>query len=110
MRVFFLCGLLLTALSAQENTKFFRKAPPDVEEALRARISDFYSFYQQGKFRQAESLVAEECRDLYYNMQKAPIRSFQLQNIEWADDFKSASVLVACLSATPRTAAEGIWI
>jgi hypothetical protein len=103
--------LVITAVAAAaQNQSIFRKAPPDVEEKLRARVIQFYSLYQQGKFRAAEALVAEESRDLYYAMPKAPIRSFQLEQITWDDDLKNATVLVACLSATPRTAAEGLWV
>jgi len=47
---------------------------------------------------------------LYYTMQKAPIRSFQLEQITWDDDLKNATVMVACLSVTPRTAASGLWV
>lgn len=105
-----LAGALLAGPALPQNQSLFRKAPPEAEEKLRARVIQFYSLYQQAKFRQAEALVAEESRDLYYAMQKAPIRSFQLEQITWDDDYKTATVLVACLSATPRTAAEGIWV
>ena len=97
-------------LAPAQNTSIFHKAPPEVEEKLRARVIQFYTLYLQSKFRQAEALVAEESRDIYYTMQKAPIRTFQLEQITWDDDFKNATVLVACLSATPRTAAEGLWV
>jgi len=97
-------------LAPAQNPSIFHKAPPEVEEKLRARVIQFYSLYLQSKFRQAEALVAEESRDIYYTMQKAPIRTFQLEQITWDDDFKNATVLVACLSATPRTAAEGLWV
>jgi hypothetical protein len=100
----------LAAIGLAQSQNIFHKAPPEVEEKLRARVIEFYSLYQQGKFRQAEKLVAEESRDLYYNMQKAPIRSFQLEQIMWDDNFTNATVLVACLSAAPRTASAGIWV
>jgi hypothetical protein len=102
--------LLATAAAGAQNHSIFRKAPPDVEEKLRKRVTEFYSLYLQAKYRAAEALVAEESRDLYYAMSKAPIRSFQLEQITWDDDLKNATVLVACLSATPRTAAQGMWV
>jgi len=101
---------VLASVALAQNPSIFHKAPPEVEEKLRARVIQFYTLYLQGKFRLAEALVAEEGRDLYYTMQKAPIRTFQLEQITWDDDFKNATVLVACLSATPRTAAEGLWV
>jgi hypothetical protein len=102
--------LLAAAAAGAQNHSIFRKAPPEVEEKLRARVAEFYSLYLQAKYRAAEALVAEESRDLYYAMSKAPIRSFQLEQITWDDDLKNATVLVACLSATPRTAAQGMWV
>lgn len=102
--------IAVAGLAPAQNTSIFHKAPPEVEEKLRARVIQFYTLYLQSKFRQAEALVAEESRDIYYTMQKAPIRTFQLEQITWDDDFKNATVLVACLSATPRTAAEGLWV
>jgi len=108
MRTVVFAALALAALAPGQN--FFSKAPPEVEEALRTRVSQFYSLYQQAQFRKAEALVAEESRDLYYTMPKAPIRGFEVENIDWEDGFESAIVLVKCLSVTPRTASEGIWI
>ncbi len=112
MRAALLVGGVLAAMAGAtaQNQSIFQKAPADVEEKLRARVTAFYSLYMQGKFRQAEQFVAEESRDLYYAMQKAPIRSFQVEQITWDDKFENATVLVACLSATPRTASQGIWV
>ena len=88
----------------------FQKAPPGVEEALRDRVDRFYSLYQQSKFRQAEALVAEESRDLYYGMSKVPIRGFKVESIEWSDNFQTAKVLVSCQYVTPRTANAEIYV
>ncbi len=109
-RSWLLIGSLAACLSLGQAQNIFQKAPPGVEEALTARIHEFYTLWQQGKFRPAEALVAEESRELYYGMQKVPIRKYQLQNIAWSDDFKSAKVLMAFQDMNPRTAAAEIMV
>ncbi len=80
------------------------KAPPDVEEALKTRALQFYKLLEEGKFRQAESLVAEQSRDLFYAMSKARVRDAQFQSVAFSDDFHSADVVVLCVLITPRMA------
>ena len=109
-RSWLLIGPLAACLSLGQAQTIFHKAPPGVEEALKARIHEFYTLWQQGKFRPAEALVAEESRELYYGMQKVPIRKYQLQSITWSDDFKSAKVLMAFQDQSPRTAAYEIMV
>ncbi len=87
-----------------------RKAPPEVEQALLDRVNQFYTLYQQSKFRQAEALVAEESKDRYYRMAKLPVRQFRVETIDWAEDFQSAKVLVACHAISTRTAAQALWV
>jgi hypothetical protein len=43
------CWLLLWGIACfgQDPAALFQKAPPDVEEALRARIQKFYGFYMR---------------------------------------------------------------
>ena len=101
-------GALLAGLLAAQNTP--RKAPPEVEEALKARVNEFYSLMQKSKFRQAEALVGEESRDIFYGMAKSPIRDFRLEKIQFADDFRSAEVVVACMAGNPRAASAGVYI
>jgi len=86
-----------------------RKASPEVEQALRERVNQFYSLYQQSNFRQAEALVAEESKDRYYRMSKLPVRQYRIETIDWAEDLQSAKVLVACHAISTRTAAQAIW-
>ena len=53
-------------------------SPPEVEQALCARIGEFYQDQVGGKFRQAEALVAEETKDYFYSASQAPL--FELRN------------------------------
>ncbi len=103
-------ALILLSTLPGFSQSIFRKAPPDVEEALRKRVDQFYSLYRDGKFRQAEVLVAQESRELYYSMSKVPIRGFKVESIDWAKDFKTASVLVVFISAHPRAASANLPI
>jgi hypothetical protein len=45
---------------------------PEVDQALRARIGEFYPDHVGGKFRQAEALVAEETEDYLLRRQSSP--------------------------------------
>jgi hypothetical protein len=109
MRKSAFCAMAVWLAAAHAQT-IFQKAPPGVEEALRTRVDQFYTLYQEGKFRQAEALIAEESRDLYYSMNKVPVRKYRFESITWGEDFKTASVLVACQHVSPRTAAAEIMV
>lgn len=63
MRVAFL--LLFSVVTfAQQSDDLFEKAPPNVDEALRARITEFYQYFVDGKFRDADGLVADDSKVL----------------------------------------------
>ncbi|MDQ6699446.1 MAG: hypothetical protein M3Z36_04605 [Acidobacteriota bacterium] len=90
-------ALLLFALSlsfAQNAADLFKKAPPAVDQALRERISKFYQFHVDGKFRLAEQMVAEESKDAFYAANKPNISSFRIDAIEYSDDFSKAKATI----------------
>ena len=70
--------------------------PPGVDEALRARIKEFYQLQVDAKYRQAEALVAEDSKDAYYNSQKPKYLNFEMRDIEYSNDFTHAKATVAC--------------
>lgn len=72
------------------------KPPAGVDEALRTRIHQFFQFLVDAKYRQAESLVAEDSKDSYYNGQKPHYLSFELKDIQYSDDFTHAKVVTKC--------------
>jgi len=83
------------ALFGQEepgNKSFLTSAPPDVEKALRERVSGFYQCYVEGKYRQAEQYVSEDTKDLHYQQEKNKIRSHRILKIVFDDSFKKARV------------------
>ena len=91
---FYLAGLtVLTVLGMGQSP--FQSTPPKVEEALRARVSQLYTLFQQGKFRQAEELVAEDSKDTFYMISKARHRGFEIKSVSFSPDAKDATVLTA---------------
>lgn len=85
-----------TLLGAQNPADLLRKAPPAVEEALRARVQQFYQFHVEGKFRQAEALVAEESKDDFYSSNKPRCLKFEVPTVEFSDEFTKAKATVVC--------------
>jgi hypothetical protein len=86
--------LLASRLSAQAPQDLFHKAPPAVDEALRARISKFFQYHVDGKFRQAEAMVAEDAKDFFYTANKPKYMGFEIKSIEYNDDFSKAKAVV----------------
>jgi len=90
----FAAAFLLRPATGQNPAELFSKAPPDVEEALRARVSAFFQAQVEGKFRQGEQYVAEDSKDSYYEMNKTKYLKFEIRNINYSDNFTKAVVLV----------------
>ena len=73
-----------------------RTAPPEVDDALKSRVARFYSHFQKGEFRQAEDMVDEASRELFYNAKKTRILDYAIGAVKYAEDFRAANVLVVC--------------
>jgi hypothetical protein len=82
------------AMCAQTAPEAAPKASPEVDAALRARVTQFYQLEIAGKFHQAEQLVAEDTKDLFVGSSKPTYYAFELQSIKYADDFTKADVVV----------------
>ncbi len=80
----------------------FNRPPAGVDEALRARVLEFYNLEQEGRFRQAESLVCEESRDRYYDMEKRRWTSVELIQTLYEEGFTKARATMA-LGTTMNT-------
>ena len=65
---------------------------PEVDEALRARVTEFYQAHVDGNFRKAFDLVAEESKDTYFGANKTQFKSFTINKIEYSDNFTKAVV------------------
>jgi len=69
--------------------------PPEVDAALRSRVTQFYELLVAKKGRLAEELVASDTKDFYYNMAKPNILAFGIKTIQYAPDLKSAHVTLS---------------
>ena len=92
----FLALILSSTLWAQTAGNVFEKAPPDVDEALRDRITKFYQAHVEKKFRQADQYVAEDTKDFYYEANKPAYLSFRIDKITYSDNFTKAKAIVMC--------------
>lgn len=70
------------------------KPPADVDAALRARIQEFYHYFETQEYRKAEKLIAEDSQDFFYNHNKPHYLSVAIQNIRYSEHFTRASVVV----------------
>jgi hypothetical protein len=67
-------------------------APVEVEQALRARVTEFFQDFVEGKYRQAINLVAEDTQDAYFSSPKAEYKGFKIEGIDFSDGFAKANV------------------
>ncbi len=92
---------LSAAPTPAQLQKLGSNAPEELESALRTRVESFYTHFQKGEFRQAEQFVEETSRDAFYGAKKNRILGFEVKTIKWAEDFRSANVLVSCHTIVP---------
>jgi hypothetical protein len=86
-------ALLLPAAFGQKPADLFTKAPPDVDEALRSRISKFYQAQVDGHPRQSEQYIAEDSKDYFFEMRKPRILGFEIRQIDYTENFTKATVV-----------------
>jgi hypothetical protein len=89
-----LLPLLVIALTLPAQTPILDKPPQDIDDALRARIKQFYDYHVSRKYRQCEQLIAEESKDDFYVMNKPQLESYKIGNIEYSDHFTKAKVVI----------------
>jgi hypothetical protein len=104
---YWLLAALPLAVAAQDPADLFNKPPAAVDQALRARISEFYELHVKGDFRRAEALVAEDTKDFFYNNNKPKYLSFEIAAIKYTDDFTRATATVLCEQIVPFPGFEG---
>ena len=88
--------VLAAAALAQNQAELFTRAPKGVDDALRARMQEFYQDHVEGKYRQAETLVADDTKDFFYSANKPKYLSFEIRSIQYSDDFTKAKATVLC--------------
>ena len=99
--------LATAALWAQTAAQKGPEPPPDVDKALRARVNEFCELHKQGKFRQAEQMVADDTRDYFYNSGKPRYVSYELQSVKYNEDFTRATAMVICEHYLPAPGFQG---
>ena len=67
-------------------------APPEVDQALRARVNSFLDYESKGDFRKAYELVAEDSRDYYFGATKEKSESFTIDDVQYGTDLSTATV------------------
>jgi hypothetical protein len=86
---------------AQTPADLFNKPPADVDQALRARITEFFQDHVDGKYRQAEALVADDTKDYFYSGNKPKYLSFEIRSITYSEGYTKAKALVMCEQILP---------
>jgi hypothetical protein len=89
--IFGLCGFSLLAQSAPDAID---SAPPPVEQALRAHVTQYFQAYIDGKWRNAERLVAEDSLDAFLGADKDRVQSFEIVKTHYHENFSKAEVVV----------------
>jgi hypothetical protein len=81
---------------AQNAADLFNQPPPDVDQALRSRINEFYGYHISGHPRKAEALVAEDTKDYFYDNNKPAYTHCEIRHVEYSDNFTKAKVVMLC--------------
>jgi hypothetical protein len=71
---------------------FGQTPPPEVDQALRARATEFFQDFVEGKYSKAFVLVAEDSQDAFFSSGKAELKSFKIDSIKYSADFAKATV------------------
>jgi len=93
---FALLALFASLSFAQDPSEVFNKPPAKVDEALRARIDEFYQDHVKQQFKKAEALVAPDTKDFFYSHNKPPYLTCETGKISYSDNFKRAKATVVC--------------
>ncbi|HTS26975.1 MAG TPA: hypothetical protein VMH81_13960 [Bryobacteraceae bacterium] len=93
---FALLAVLGAAAFAQDASEAFNKPPAKVDQALRARVNEFFQDHVKQEFHKAEALVAADTKEFFYSHNKPAYLSCETGKIVYSDDFKRAKVTEIC--------------
>jgi hypothetical protein len=88
--------LLGAAALPQTVAQPAEKPPAAVDQALRARVTEFYTLMKNRDYRKGEALVAEDTKDYYYAGQKPEVHAFEILSTEFSDNLTRARVFTRC--------------
>ncbi|HTX38352.1 MAG TPA: hypothetical protein VME43_25165 [Bryobacteraceae bacterium] len=91
-----LLAVLAATCFAQNAEDLFNRPPAAVDQALRARITEFYGYHISGQPRKAEALVAEDTKDYFYNNNKPAYTHCEIKHIAYSDNFTRAKATMVC--------------
>jgi hypothetical protein len=94
MRRIAILALFASCAAAQDTADLFNRAPKSIDDALRARIDEFYQASVKGEFRKVEALVAEDTKDFFYDHDKPRMLSYEIARIEYSDGYTRAKATV----------------
>ncbi|HEY7333982.1 MAG TPA: hypothetical protein VH639_03795 [Bryobacteraceae bacterium] len=84
-------ALLLLPLAALAQTPA-PEAPREVDQALRARVTEFFQDLVDAKFVDALDLVAADTKNDYFASAKTPVKEFRIRDVKYASGFEKAAV------------------
>ena len=98
MKYLKLCLLPLWCLAAfsQDVPVPSENAPPEINQALRARVTQFYSANISGKWRDAFQVVADDMQNEYLSASKDTYDRCDTIKISYTDNFSKAIVRENC--------------
>ena len=87
---------LFAAVSAAQTDNPFNRPPAEVDQALRARVTEFFEYHVKGEFRKAEALVAEDTKEFFYVHNKPRYLGIEISRIDYTENFTRATAVVIC--------------
>jgi hypothetical protein len=87
---------LALAAFAQTDAPSAGNPPAEVDKALRARVTEFYTLIHNEEYRKAESYIADDTKDYYYDGQKPVAHTFELIELRYSDNFTHAVAYTKC--------------
>jgi hypothetical protein len=81
---------------AQTPAEPAEKAPPAVDQALRARVEQYYHAFMEGKFKDAYLLVTEDSQNAFMEADKDQYKACETIKIRYEDKFTKATVVESC--------------
>lgn len=98
MKTLALSSLLLVSgiFGLAQDSEQLDKAPPAVDEALRARVDQYYHAFMEGKFKAAYVLVADDSQDAFLAADKQQYKACETIKIRYSDNFTKATVVESC--------------
>jgi hypothetical protein len=90
-----LISLLLFAFGLTGQDTLFDKAPPAIDAALRARVKEFYDAHVEKRTVEVFDMVAKDSRQVFFDMEKPFMRSYEIKHVKYSENFTKAVVLVS---------------